>query len=273
MYLSPSDGLSLFKVSTGLRDLQDARFTLTIQYQILDNARERSQSSLQAATRSGNWQAYKEALVPETALQNQVAGPWRQTLMTRMAEGKPVPDQDLVKTLTSICQSFKDSGTRFIAVESFKNWPMHEVIKAVAQVAWVDDDVAEHFRMVVPSKGGSLSGNPEGWNRFEYRALRNAMSALHQLPVIPCPPQSLTIAFSSSPPAVGSDGKPESQTWSVEHTDRGTGVKSTQTTSQSGAEPEIRELNFLEANGRSVTYVHLFNHTGEPIPPEYGIVQ
>jgi hypothetical protein len=273
LYLTPSDGWSLLRVS---RDLQQVMLgipalTLMLQQLAIQNAHVRSQMA------SGNHSAGAHQGMPlqgATPVRNLIADHWRQTLLARIADGKPVPGQDVVLTLTDICRWLRDSGRTYTNASDFKAWPMHEVIHALEQVAWVADDVAEIFHAVVPCEDGAqVYSTPERWNDLEYRALSNAMSALHQVPVTPNALQDFTAAFSSSPPAMGPDGTPESQTWTVEHTDRENGAKSTQTASPSGAGPEIRELRFTEASGRMVSYVHLFNHTGEPIPAEYGIVR
>ena len=272
-YLTPSEGLALLKVSRDLRQVLrfNPRLNLIIQQLVIQNAHLRSQMA------SGNQSAgtHHEMLLQRASpLRKWVTDEWRQTLLARIADGRPVPGQDVVLTLTGICKSLRDSGATLTGVSNFEAWPMHEVIHAIAQVAWAEDDVAESFSLVVPATGrAQWVGWPAAWHEFEYRALSNAMSALHQLPVTPSALQDFTAAFSSSPPALGPDGTPASQTWSVDHTDRVTGAKSTMTASPRGAEPEVCELTFTEASGRMVRYVHLFNHRGEPIPAEYGIVR
>jgi hypothetical protein len=274
LYLTPSDGFALLQVSRDLQQVlrSNPKLALMIEQMVIQNCHLRH-----PIVSNQGPDAFRASLLQRGThwTRNLVTGGWRSTLLARIADGKPVPGQDVVLTLTGICDSLRDSGQTYTGVSSFKAWPMHEVIHAIAQVAWAEDDVGDNFNSVVVSVdgGGQYFGFPETWNEFEYRALSNAMSALHQLPVTPSAPQNFTAAFSSSPPATGPDGTPESQTWSVEHTDRVTGAKSTLTASPSGAEPEIRQLRFTEASGRMVSYVHLFNHTGEPIPAEYGIVR
>ncbi|MBC7375952.1 MAG: hypothetical protein H7346_00765 [Burkholderiaceae bacterium] len=273
LYLTPSDAWSLLWVSRDLQQvmLGNPRLTVMIQQLAIQTAHVRSQMASGDQSAGAHHEMLRQSAPP---LRNRIADQWRQTLLARIADGRPVPGQDVVLTLTGICKSLRDSGATLTGVSNFEAWPMHEVIHAIAQVAWAEDDVAESFHLVVPAGGrAQWVGWPDAWNEFEYRALSNAMSALHQLPVTPSALQDFTAAFSSSPPDVGPDGTPESQTWSVEHTDRATGAKSTMTASPAGAEPEISELTFTEASGRMVSYVHLFNHTGEPIPAAYGIVR
>jgi len=140
-------------------------------------------------------------------------------------------------------------------------------LDAVAQSAWNADDVSETFHLVVPPMNAYFGSYIDAWQDMEFRILLTSVSRIFGAPVHEAKPQDLSVTFSSSAPALGPDGKPESQVYSVEHTDRGTGAKSVRSSSPAGAEPEISLLNFDEASGLRVCYVHLFNHTGVPMGP------
>jgi len=140
-------------------------------------------------------------------------------------------------------------------------------LDAVAQSAWNADDVSETFHLVVPPMNAYFGSYIDQWQDMEFRILLTSVSRIFGAPVHEAKPQDLSVTFSSSAPALGPDGKPESQVYSVEHTDRGTGAKSVRSSSPAGAEPEISLLNFDEASGLRMCYVHLFNHTGVPMGP------
>ena len=176
-----------------------------------------------------------------------------------------MPHQNAVMTLGSINQKFSSKGIEFVHAAVLQDWPMNEVLDAVAKAAWAADEVSENFHLVVPPMDAYYMSRIEPWQDTEIRIMLTSMSKICGVPVREAEPQDLSVTFSSSPPALGPDGKPESQVYSVEHTDHGTGAKSVKSCSPSGAGPEIKLLDFDEASGMRVCYVHLFNHTGVPL--------
>ena len=200
-------------------------------------------------------------------MRNRLTAQWRSFLNARMAAGIEVPHQSAVMTLGSINQTLSSRGIVHVDASDLREWPMNEVLDAVAQSAWNADDVSETFHLVVPPMNAYFGSYIDAWQDMEFRILLTSVSRIFGAPVHEAKPQDLSVTFSSSAPALGPDGKPESQVYSVEHTDRGTGAKSVRSSSPAGAEPEISLLNFDEASGLRVCYVHLFNHTGVPMGP------
>ena len=154
LFLSPSEGLSLLRLSRGFQQALRREPRLILLAHLL--ALETANNSFPGAT--GNFVNDRTR-----AMRNRLTAQWRNLLNTRMAAGIEVPHQSAVMTLGSINQTLSSRGIVQVDASVLREWPMNEVLDAVAQSAWNADDVSETFHLVVPPKDAYYGSYIDAW--------------------------------------------------------------------------------------------------------------